>query len=754
MIKPWWAIVIAALLTSSPAAAQQGSVQVLSGTLVTTGAPERTGMVQSYQPDFGFSWLQPGTEFGTVQLEVHAVRNDNDPRLGRGLFSLHGMKRAGLTWNLEFGDTTHTPYVTHYGLTNLFAPAVTFRGGTVSAVNARTSFSLTVGRVTVFRDMFGADAQALGQTLLVGRFTEKVNNRLEITAHASRVRTTDLGQFTYTMRSSEEAGAGVRYRLTPTWRVVADAGMTSYQRRDSTQAEHGPSALVGAQWTGVNGSFELNAHRFSPGEFSVFNYGYNDQDGVFAAGQYAILNRLRVDGGWELFRTNLAASNDPSQTQALTTGARARAGLRLMLSPHLSFGARIEEGSRHAGPSRYSVGYESDAGSTSFDTQLTLGRWDAFGRYEWRTDVSVNGTSVTFAQHDVSAQVFFRPTVHIQLSSAAQISERRGTNGEGQSFWQASVGGQVQSGSQRVLARAEVLVSGNRDFQTDFVTPRNGLNLGLNGRLTRHLSVTLDAYVDRSPLPSATAVSPWATRTLVRLVYTLPTRVSSSGNISPNRAAGSRRGTSEVEGGVFIDWNGNGIQDPGEDGLAGVAVALDDVERATTGRDGSFRFSHVAAGGHALRIDLATLPADYDPPAASPLDLTLGRGDRRTATVGVLPLGDVDGTVFRDVNGDGVRGDGDTPVNGAVVVLDDGRRTEVTRQGQFHFPGVGLGSHTVRLLLESLPEDATLAGPSEITVQASRQQRAASASFLVKTEKRPEIRKVFSQKNPAASRRQ
>ena len=88
-----------------------------------------------------------------------------------------------------------------------------------------------------------------------------------------------------------------------------------------------------------------------------------------------------------------------------------------------------------------------------------------------------------------------------------------------------------------------------------------------------------------------------------------------------------------------------------------------------------------------------------------------------------------------------------------VVVLDDGCRTEVTRQGQFHFPGVRLGSHTVRLLLESLPEDATLGGPSEISVQASRQQRAASASFLVKTEKRPEIRKVFSQKNPVASRR-
>jgi hypothetical protein len=49
--------------------------------------------------------------------------------------------------------------------------------------------------------------------------------------------------------------------------------------------------------------------------------------------------------------------------------------------------------------------------------------------------------------------------------------------------------------------------------------------------------------------------------------------------------------------------------------------------------------------------------------------------------------------------------------------------------------------------MESLPDDAALTGPAEVTVEVSRRQRESSLSFVVQTQKRPEIRKVFSNKS-------
>jgi hypothetical protein len=749
MTKSRWVIAVVALLVARAAAAQPGTVQIFSGTLFTTGAPERTGAAERYQPDFGFAWLQPTSGFGTVQVDLHAVRGNGDPRLGRGLLAIRDVKRGGLVWSVEFGDTTHTPYLTGYGFSNLFAPPVTFRGGSVSAVGDRTSFTLTAGRVTVFRDMFGADAEALGQTIFTARLTHRLSRRLEMSARAASVRTSDLHEFTFTTASGESAGAGARYAVTPTWRVVADAGMTAYRERGSNRTGHGVSALAGTQWVGANGSLEVDAHRFAPGEFGVFNYVYNDREGLFVNGQYTLFGRLRIDGAWELFRENLQASNELGLNQPLTSGSRERISFRYAVTRRLSFGARLDHGSRRAAPSQYVIGYETDTGSASADLQLSFDRLDVFGRVERRTDLGLAGASVHFTEHDTSANVLYRPAPRVQLTSAFQMSRRHGTDGSGQSFWQASFGGQARLRGQKWFARGEVIKSGNRDFATDFLAPRDGYSVGLNGQLTGRLSVSVDAYIDRSPVRAVRPSSPWASRTLVRLAWTLPTHLGGSGpGVVSTRPPGSPTGRAVVEGMVFVDWNGNGVRDADEEVLPGVTIVLDGLERMTTGPDGAFRFPRQAAGAHRLRADLATVPADYDLPDVSALDFALDRGERRAVAFALRPLGDIDGTVFIDVNASRALDDGDAPLDNAVVVLDGGARTEVSRQGRFRFAGVEMGAHSVRLLIESLPDGSALTGSADVTVEVSRTQREGSATFLVRPDKRPEIRKVFPDRQP------
>src|SRR5512142_651577 len=123
------------MLAATPAAAQQGSIQVVAGGAATTGEPARTGGLDGYQSDVGFSWLRPTIDWGTWTIEAHGVRNDSTAQFGRALFAIQDLKRGDTRWNVSAGDTAYTPLLRDYAFTNLFAPQVTFRGGSVGAVN-------------------------------------------------------------------------------------------------------------------------------------------------------------------------------------------------------------------------------------------------------------------------------------------------------------------------------------------------------------------------------------------------------------------------------------------------------------------------------------------------------------------------------------------------------------------------------------------------------------------------------------------
>ena len=737
-------VTIAVLLAGGPVAAQQGSVQVVAASVVSTGSPSRTGLTQNFQPDFGVSWLQPTRNWGTVNLDAHAVRGTNDPRLGRALFAIRDLKRGGFAWNLSGGDSAYTPFLTDYGFNNLFAPQVTFRGASVGAVNAATSFSVTAGRVTVLRDLFAANPEVLGQTLFVARGSHKPTSRVEFVAHASGIRTRDVKEFTSTIQSGDDAGAGVRLNVTKSLQLIADGGLTSFRRKGAAKPEQKVSFLIGTRWTGKQGWFQVDAHRFSPGNFSVVNNPFMDREGAFAGGEYNVSSRVRLFGGWDVFRNNL----EPTATATVTpsgTLSRAFGGARVRVNSHLFVGTRLEDGARTWKPSQYTVGYESDTGAKAVDWQITFKRWFAVGRYEQRSNVDAGGgaTSTSHKQHDFSGQFFYNVTSSTRLFSTLFVTERRGPLGDGQSFWQASAGTNFQVLTRNLFGRAELIVGRNRELSNDFLQPRTAFGGGLSAHIRNHVSLSLDVFVDRSPVHLLNG-SPWMSRTIARVVYTLPTGSPASAPLSVARAP--KGGSETIDGVVFVDWNGNGLQEPDEETVRGVRVELDRSLGATSDEHGRFRFERLAGGPHVVAIDLGTIPADFDAPASRLFDLDLRRGAFSKVVFGVLPLGDIEGLVVRDTNGSGTIDENDAPVDDAVLTLDQGARTEVTRKGRFRFSGATIGKHKVEVLLESLPEGLTLAGERQVEVEVSRAQRTAAAQFLIKLEARPEIRKVFPPK--------
>jgi uncharacterized repeat protein (TIGR01451 family) len=66
-----------------------------------------------------------------------------------------------------------------------------------------------------------------------------------------------------------------------------------------------------------------------------------------------------------------------------------------------------------------------------------------------------------------------------------------------------------------------------------------------------------------------------------------------------------------ILGRLFEDLNGNGVPDPGEPGLAGIRVYLEDGSFVFSDKEGQYSFTGISPGNHVVKIDRATLPAGY-----------------------------------------------------------------------------------------------------------------------------------------------
>ncbi|NOK83600.1 MAG: hypothetical protein GFH27_549305n176 [Chloroflexi bacterium AL-W] len=202
--------------------------------------------------------------------------------------------------------------------------------------------------------------------------------------------------------------------------------------------------------------------------------------------------------------------------------------------------------------------------------------------------------------------------------------------------------------------------------------------------------------------------------------------------------------TASIGDRLWIDLNGDGVQDPNEPGLPGVAVLLtwygpdgvpgggDDVTYTqTTDDNGTYNFTDLPAGEYHIDIDPSSIPSglsgtyEVDDGIDGQVDITLTEGEARDdVDFGYQGSGSIGDTVWYDINGNGVQDPNEPGLGGVEIEVlwygpdgvpgggDDVTFTTPTdSDGGYSVDGLPLGSYQV--IIESGVPDG-MEGTSEL----------------------------------------
>lgn len=165
---------------------------------------------------------------------------------------------------------------------------------------------------------------------------------------------------------------------------------------------------------------------------------------------------------------------------------------------------------------------------------------------------------------------------------------------------------------------------------------------------------------------------------------------------------------SSALGVIYIDTNGNGIQEAGEIGLQGVSLDIVDTNNSiiastTSQNAGEYLFTQLSAGDYQIIVTDTNgiLSNALLTTANMPFSLNLSENDSQ---VGIafgyqFTNSGISGLVFNDINGNGLNDNGELGLQNVTVELTkDGNIVQVlttTNTGTYNFEALGLGQYVL-----------------------------------------------------------
>nr|WP_314769190.1 SdrD B-like domain-containing protein [uncultured Actinomyces sp.] len=190
-----------------------------------------------------------------------------------------------------------------------------------------------------------------------------------------------------------------------------------------------------------------------------------------------------------------------------------------------------------------------------------------------------------------------------------------------------------------------------------------------------------------------------------------------------------------ITGTIYRDGNRSGALDAGEKLYEGVTVQLRDkdgkvVATATTDQDGAYSFTKLPAGDYTVTVvkdgALTDLDQTEDPDGTKDSVsgvISLGN-DHRTETdvnFGYIANNSINGTIYRDGDRDGKKGDTEGRYSGVTVQLldKDGKviaTTTTDKDGKYSFEHLPDGTYSVKVVKDGVLADADQTGDPDTTL--------------------------------------
>jgi hypothetical protein len=194
----------------------------------------------------------------------------------------------------------------------------------------------------------------------------------------------------------------------------------------------------------------------------------------------------------------------------------------------------------------------------------------------------------------------------------------------------------------------------------------------------------------------------------------------SGGGYQFSRLLGLDRG--HIQGRVFGDLNGNGQEDPGENGIAGMTVRMDGNRSVVTDSRGDFSFGSLEPGDFDVELSSDDLGVKLRASNATRQHVSLSARHTVNLSFGLTSSGFAAGRVFNDLLLTGEQAAGDAPgLPGVKIILQPAEATAdikpliqmVDGNGLYEFRNLAPGKFLLRLDTATLPANFRL--PAQTT---------------------------------------